>query len=247
MRKERYDMKHLKIAGLCLVSLLAVGMALTGTAQARWEQCTKGVANSEPPTKWTSNQCSAASKAGEWNWREVSSTEEVRIKGSIKMVDTKTPAGTSEVECSSEAVGSVGPGQVARITEIKTSAAQCRAIKVCENVEASEARNLPWQVEVYDTEGRTLSKYMGTGHGETGWKITCKEPILGSVTDECVVETGKPESARLENEASGTELLVLATPQQLTKQKCTQGGAKSGEITGKTAILSANGSALRVS
>jgi hypothetical protein len=31
-RKEQCDVKHLKIAGLCLVSMLAMGMALAGSA-----------------------------------------------------------------------------------------------------------------------------------------------------------------------------------------------------------------------
>ncbi len=233
-------MQHLKITVLSIISMFVMGLTFVGTAQAKWEQCAKG----GTATKYTDHQCGTASGAGEWSWQEVSGTEEVRVKGSVRMVDRKTLAGISEIECSGESVGSVGPGQSARVTEIKTSGSQCRAIKVCENVETIEARNLPWQGELYDTEGKVLGHATGTG-GELGWRIQCKT-LLGSMTDECVVEGGKPESALFENRASGSELLVLSTAQHLRKQKCSQGGAESGEISGIAALLSANGSGLRV-
>jgi hypothetical protein len=240
-----------KVAGLCLASMLAVSMAFVATASAApvWEHCTKGAVSGL--TKWENHNCSTISSEpskNEWQWKEVNNTEEVRLKGSLRLKDTKTLAGTSEVECSGEGVGSVGPANHDRITEIKTSAAQCRAIKVCENVEEAEARNLPWQTEVFETENKVLDKILSTGNGEPGWKVTCKAPILGKTTDECLQEgAANFESILLENKATGTELLVLATFQHLRKAKCSQGGKESGEVTGSLAILQANGWGLRVS
>ena len=49
-------MKHLKIAGLCLVSLLAMGMALAGNASAApllWLLCLKEGTSGVAPTKYT--------------------------------------------------------------------------------------------------------------------------------------------------------------------------------------------------
>jgi hypothetical protein len=166
-------MKSIRIVGLCLVSMFAVSMVLAGTAQAKWEQCSEGP-ESTTPTKYKNHLCeeAAPNNAGRWQWNEVKGTEEVRIKGSLRLADTKTLAGEAAIECSGELIGDIGPGQFARIQEIKTSANQCRPIKVCENAEEFEARNLPWQVEAYNTEGKHLAKLVGTVAGkEPGFKL----------------------------------------------------------------------------
>jgi hypothetical protein len=237
-------MKSMRIVGFCLLSMFAMSMALAGTAQAKWEQCSEGP-ESTTPTKYKNHLCeeAAPSNAGRWQWNEVVGTEEARIKGSLRLADTKTLAGEAAVE----SIGDIGPGQFARIQEVKTNAAQCRPVKICENVEEFTALNLPWQVEAYNTEGKHLSKLVGTVSGkEPGYKLKCSVPILGSITDECVQEAGKPESIQLENVATGTELLVLATFQHLRKADCTQGGKESGAVTGSVAILKANGWGLRI-
>jgi hypothetical protein len=241
-------MKSMRIVGFCLLSMFAMSMALAGTAQAKWEQCSEGPSG-VAPTKYKNHLCeeAAPSNAGEWQWNEVKGTEEGRIKGSLRLADTNTLAGEAAVECSGESIGDIGPGQFARIQEVKTEAKQCRPVKVCENVEEFKALNLPWQVEAYNTEGKHLAKLLGTVAGkEPGYLLKCKAPLIGSITDECVQEEGKPESILLENKATGTELLVLATFQHLRKAKCTQGGAESGAVTGSVAILKANGWGLRI-
>jgi hypothetical protein len=240
-------MKSMRIVGFCLLSMFAMSMALAGTAQAKWEQCSEGPEGSLP-TKYKNHLCeeAAPSNAGRWQWNEVVGTEEVRIKGSLRLADTNTIAGEAAVECSGESIGDIGPGQFARIQTVTTNAEQCRPLKVCEKVEEFEARNLPWQVEAYNTEGKHLSKLVGTTNGEPGYKLKCKAPIVGSITDECIQEEGKPESILLENKATGTELLVLATFQHLRKPHCTQGGKESGSVMGSVAILKANGWGLRI-
>jgi hypothetical protein len=209
-----------------------------------WEQCSEGGS----ATKYAEHQCVKAEGSGKWAWKENTSTEEVRIKGSLKLTDTKVPiVGKVSVECSGETTGSVGPGKYGRITKVETSAAQCRKIENCEEIKEIEARNLPWQTEIFSTEGKVVQKLTGTGSGEPGWKITCK--VLGiTESDECLTESEKPESILLENKLTGsTELLVLATFQHARKAKCSVGGAGAGETSGSVAILKANGWGLRVS
>ncbi len=243
-------MKHLKIAGLCLVSMFVVSMAFSATASATWEHCTKGAVAGL--TKWTDHNCSTASGTGEWQWKAINNTEEVRLKGSLKLTDTKVPiVGKVSAECSGEGIGAVGPGQLGRVNEIKTSAPQCRKLENCEEVVSAEAVNLPWQTEAYNTEeGKHFNRLSGTGNGEPGWNISCK--VLGIVkADKCVQEAAAPESISLENKStvvgSETELLVLATFTHKTKANCEVGGAKAGEVTGNLATLQANGWGLRVS
>jgi hypothetical protein len=245
-------MKHLiKIAGLCLASALVLGVAITGTAQASWIQCSEGT-EKVLPTKYTEHQClkAAAGNAGRWQWNEVRGTEEVRIKGSLRLKDTKTLAGTSEVECSGESIGDIGPGQFGRIQTVEVSAAQCRAVKVCENVEVIKALNLPWQTELYDTEGKVLQKLTGTISGkEPAWEVECKAPIIGKTNDVCEGVAGEPESLLLTNVetiSTNVELLVLASFQHLRKATCSVGGKGAGEVTGSVAILKANGWGLEV-
>ncbi len=221
-----------KVAGLCLVAMFVMGMTLAGTASAAWEQCSEGSGS----TKYEAHQCTAASGTGKWQWSEVTSTEEVRLKGSLKITDTKVPiVGKVAVECSFEAAGYVGPGEHGRITEIKMSAAQCRNVENCEKVEKAEARDLPWQVE---------QALESTGSGEPGLDIECK--VLGiTKADECISEAEKPESLNFENRAAGSELFVLATFQNTSKAKCSVGGAGSGETAGNFAVSKTNGAGLK--
>jgi hypothetical protein len=247
----KLPMKLLRIVGLCLTAMFAVSMFASAAASAAppaWEQCSEGPAT-EPITKYSEHQCTKAEAPpkGRWQWNELASSENIKIKGSLLLKDTKTAAGVSEVECSGESLGSIGPGKSGRITEVKTSAAQCRQIKVCENVEGAEAVHTPWSTEVVEEGGKVFDKILSGTGGEPGWKVTCKVPILGSTADECTQKTTEPESVELINKATGSELLVLGTFAKKFKAKCTVGGAKSGEVVGSLAILKENGWALRVS
>jgi hypothetical protein len=245
-------MKYFKM-GLCLAAMFAMSMVASATASAApvWEHCTKGPVNAQP-TKYSEHGCSTlAQSTGEWNWREVNGTEEIRIKGSLLLSDTKVPiVGTVSIECSGEGEGFVGPKNHDRITKIETSPAQCVINKNCEKIEAVEARDLPWQTEVYETEGKQLDNISAAGAGEPGWKVECK--VLGLVEEDiCTQEASKPESLVLLNKATtvGTEtqLLVLATFQHLRKAKCKVGGVESGEVKGSVALLQVNGWGLKIS
>ncbi len=239
-------MKHLvKIAGLCLASMLVMGMALTGTASAapHWLVCLAAHSGTTT-TKWEDGQCSKALGTGSFEWSELTTTEAVRTKGSLLLRDTSSLI-KAEIECSGESVGSIGPAKYGRINEIIVSPAQCRGIKNCTTVEKIKVVDLPWQTELDETEGRISQTLSSTGNGEPGWEVEC---LVGSnkINDVCSQEAGKPESVSLENKATGTELLVLATFQHLRKIKCSAGGKESGEVGGSLAGL-VIGRGLRVS
>jgi hypothetical protein len=242
-------MKHLlKIAGLCLASMLAVSVAVVASASAApvWEHCTKGAVSGL--TKWENHNCSTVGTGtNEWQWKEVNNTEEVRIKGSLKLSDSKASIlGKSSAECSGESIGAVGPGIHGRINEIIVSPAQCRGIENCTTVLKIAPLNLPWQTENFETEKKVLQLLKGTTGKEPGWELECE--IAGvKASDKCEQVVGEPESILLENKATGTELLVLGTFQHLRKSTCSLGGAKTGEVTGSLAVLQANSWGLRVS
>jgi hypothetical protein len=233
--------------GLVLVSMLAVCMAFSATASANWEHCTKGPVGAAP-TKYTESGCSTINQStGEWNWREVNGTEEVRTKGSLLLRDTKVPiVGKVAIECSGEGTGDVGPKTFARVQKISTSPSQCRNIENCEEIKKAEARNLEWQIVLGAKEaGGRIGIIENAGSGEPGWEIECK--VLGvPAVDKCVQEAGKPESVLLVNKNSSGELLVLGTFQKLRKVECSVGGVESGEVVGSIAILQANKQGLQV-
>jgi hypothetical protein len=235
-------MKHLKIAGLCLVAMLAMSIAMAETATAAgWEQCTEGAAT----TKYATNQCKTAEATGKWAWQEApaGTPKTIRIKTSTLMLaDTKTPLGELKVACALEEEGPAGGG-VAKIERVTFKS--CRGVKVCEGEATVKAVDLPWKTEFFETEKKVLQTLQGTGVGEPGWNARCLGP-LGTLEDECKTESEKREHLIDENRVTGIELLLLETFQETRKWDCTIGGTESGVIKGSKSILWANGSGLRV-
>ncbi len=217
------------------------GETLEVSTEAAWEQCAEGGST----TKYSEHQCLKAESGGKWSWQEVASTEKTVGHGSLVLKDTNIPIiGTVEVKCTSNDAGSVGPREYDRIetiTEIK-----CEAGKNCEKIEETvKPLNLPWQTELFEeTEKKIRDNIRATNGKGAGWSVKCK--VLGVVsTDECTSEEG---SAAIENKATGSELLVLATFEtKSAKAKCSVGGAGSGLVEGTIAILKENGWGLRVS
>jgi hypothetical protein len=205
-------------------------------------------------TKYTEHQCLTASGTGAWGWEEVKGTERVKGVGlTLVLRDIKATGGSAGIQCTGgTGEGIVGPGNKSEVLTAKVEVSKCSRLEgACKTGEIEEVAgvHLPWQTEIFDTEGRVIGKLSGAGNGEPGWKVKCKT-LLGSETDECVAETGRAESGILENKATknGTtvELLVLVTPELSGSQQCTQGGKESGEIRGLGAVLSVSGSGLRV-
>ncbi len=195
-----------------------------------------------PNGKTTSARKQAA--LGKWEWKELTTTEKVLSSFTLYLKDTKTAAGEAEVVCGGTGTGSVGPGKFDRIGTLSLKASNCKAEKVCENVEEVEARDLPWQTELFETEGAVRDKVTEAGGGEPGWKIKCKVPVLGSITDECLTVSGKEGSTLMEDVQSSGAVDALFEV-GFGKTKCTQGGAESGEIEGLSTMTSSGGAAIR--
>ncbi len=197
-------MRFIRIVGLCLVALAAMAMATAATASAQpvWEV----------------------------NGTEVKGTEKVMGSGTLRLADNLTPLGESAVECSGTTTGTIGPGKIDRVETI--TVASCKPIRVCENVETVKPLSLPWQTELYETEGKVLNK-ISEIKGEPGWSVTCKT-LAGRKTDECVTEAGK----------EGDEVQTNVTPNELgtfnpkSKADCTEGADASGEVEGIITTLS---------
>jgi hypothetical protein len=237
-------MKYLKIMGLCLVSMLVMGMALAGNASAAplWLLCLPNAKG-----KFLDPACL---KAGEGKWESESlgtRTDKVVLVGmTIRVEDSKTLLGKSTIQCGhGVGAGVVGPGNLGLITEAKvnTPGTECESVEGgCKKgeVEKVSGVNLPWQTEIFETEKKFFTKIEATGSGkEPGWEVACNT-IGGKKTDLCAVEAGKPEIKELVNKKSGPkeeELLVLSTFERKTMLKCTEGGAEAGLVFGAVAIL----------
>ena len=120
-------MKFMKIAGLCLVAMLATSLATAASASATpvWEACLKGASG----TKYVNDKCEEASGAGEWAWAEIKGTEKSVSLGSVSLVQEEIPVvGTVEVHCLAEGSGTIGPGRFARTEKLTYT---CSAGKNC--------------------------------------------------------------------------------------------------------------------
>jgi hypothetical protein len=244
-----------KIAGLCLASMLMMGMALAGNASAAllWLVCLKG----SGLTKYTSSKCLTAGtgEGAEWQSLGVPSGTSITVKIlvlTLTLKDTKTVAGESEVQCFDNA-GSIGEGVIEASGKGKVVKAEvaepeknCVGKKVCESKGVTEVKgiNLPWTTElVTGTNGEPLTKLVGGGSGkEPGWKLKCKVAGL-STEDTCESGVGEAEEVELsfgevtKNPAGVSELLVKGRFQDARKGTCTQKKEKSGEVSGTIAIL----------
>jgi hypothetical protein len=236
-----------KVAGLCIVSMLVMGMALAGNAVAAplWLVCLEGTGL----TKYSSNQCLTASGAATSSegWQSVGlasgKTDAIRLFIlTLTLKDTKTPLGESEVQCHTpngiEGEGELEGPNKGKITAAKVEEPEekCKGVKVCKEteVEAVEGVNLPWKLELFETESKLSSKILaGISGKEPGWKVKCNT-IGGPQTDECLSESeAKSESVAFENRVSSEVLLILGTFKKTGEGKCSIGGAKAAKIEGQ--------------
>jgi hypothetical protein len=241
--KEKRNMKSTKIAGLCLVAAFAVSLVASATASAaKWEQCSN---ENNGLTKWKNSNCTEAESGGPWNWKEVTSTERVELNGTLELKDKEvTVLGEVAVICSGTGGGSIGPAKYGRIETLK--AVGCVPVKVCEAPVTAKPLGLPWQTELFETEGKKRDKITATNNGNPGWSVTCNT-VLGVKTDECTTPTGKEGTPEQTNkQATGS---VQATfNSSAGKAKCTMSNNKlgeAGEIIGAIQVFAA-GYAIRV-
>jgi hypothetical protein len=198
-------MKSIKIAGLCLVALAAMAMATAATASATpvWEQLNGTT------------------------WSEIKGTEKVIDAGTLKLTDTKggLTGGVVTVECSGTSTGTVGPGKYDRITTI-TVANPCRNITGCVGTIKAEARNLPWQTELFETEGKVRDSVVSEVAGKfPGWKVEC------TLSDTC---EGNTTTAIVNNTSNNTVEAVFDAKSAVVT--CSRGGAGTGKVEGTNII-----------
>lgn len=231
-----------KITGLCLASVIVMGMALTATASAvpTWKQCVE-TNEAEPPTRWEDSKCSKASATGKWQWKELTTTEAVTAEGSLKLTDKKgslTGEKPAVVECFGTSTGTIGPGKYDRIITI--TATKCRNIERCIELTEpkAEAVNLPWQTELFETEGKIRDKVISEVAGkEPGWKVTCS-----GFSDTCETVT-----TTAMNNIQATGFVEAIFDAGSAKANCSRGGAGQGEVEGKVLNKSVAGHAIKVS
>ncbi len=251
----------LKIAlGAAVAACLGNAVTTPALASPAFVRCEKGV-EGEAPTKYTSNQCTSAASSlkGSWEPEEDGGLETIRLVSfSLRLTDKE--AGllkeNSAVKCNGN--GSKGSGAIAnpyvvevRVAEIESASTNCERLSgPCEagKIEKVAGADLPWKVEMFETEGKFLSKILPDGNGEPGWAVTCKTS-LGSKTDTCISEsTEKAEQGELLNDESAGVALVTERFESAHKAKCSEaeGKKETGEVAGKVAILRSSGEGLRV-
>jgi len=244
--------RFVKIAGLCLASMLVMGMALAGTASAAellWLVCLKG----SGLTKYKAG-CLEASSTGEWQSLGVPKGTSITVKIlviSIRLADTKTAVGESGATClntGSRGLGSIeekGKGKIL-VAEAENPGTNCKGFGGCKEKGVTElvGANLPWVTEIFESEGKPLTKILPhSGGGAPGWKVVCENILGAKETDECLEESGHPEEVRLtlgevtENPAKVKELLVRGLFEERGHAKCSVGGAEAGKVKGTVAIL----------
>jgi hypothetical protein len=245
-------MKHLKIAGLCLLSMLVTGMALAGNASAAllWLLCLpKSTGLFSNPGCTTLNDA----RAGSWESESISNRTDLAVgRGfTIRLEDTGAIGGSSAIRCS-------GPGLVSEVTlesggrgkitkaEIGNPKTECERVEggcKADEIEKAEAVNMPWETEVFETEKKLLT-YISSSFAtekEPGWVFECNT-LLGKQVDTCVSPSRKLlELALLENRiiknGGVEELLIYSAARKSNSQHCSQSGSNTGHIEAYGAIL----------
>ncbi len=240
-------MKSIKITGFCLVAMtmLVVSMVAAGTASAapHWLVCLKENTGTTT-TKWNSSQCTTAAPSGGWEWSELKNTElPVVTHGTLTLEDEISSGTTVAVTCSGNDTGRItGPktGKVETITGIT-----CAKGENCGTLDKNaEPVHLPWNTELYETEGAIRLAIKSSGAGKPGWEVECTVAGIKK-KDECTSEGG---NAVLENKATPS-LLVLITFSKPNnpKAECSLTKALTGDVLGTIALLLTSGQALAVS
>jgi hypothetical protein len=248
------DMKHLKIAGLFLVSIFVMCMALAGNASAAplWLLCLEGTGL----TKYSSNQCTAAEAGGKWQSAGLPAgkTDTIRIENiTIRLVDKEAGPLKEKAAVKCDGAGIEGSGVIEGpnkevVKEVKIGKAKERCERVegpCKSgeVESVEARDLPWKSELFETEKVVQERLEADGGGEPGWAVKCNT-VLGSKTDTCTYEEGKNETLTPRPLLSSFRILISLENLGDRKLKCSEASkSETGEglFTGGMALSNGNG------
>ena len=209
-------MQRLKVLGLALVAVFAMGAVASASASALvWQEEVGGV------------------------FQEVANGTKVTATGKLKLLDKKGGPFTEEVEveCEGNSEGTVSTGGKDAVTAITATA--CKVLKgVCPTPVTAKAVNMPeWQtqLEVVGTENRDKITTT-TGTKEVGWEVSCNGTI-----DKC---TSASSSTKMANNANGT--VEATFDANTPKANCSRGGAAQGSVSGTTVNKLVSGRALRI-
>jgi len=188
----------------------------------------------------------SASAAHEWliNGAAITVAKKTHSKALVLLEDSGS--GTA-VHCKGFDAGTVGPGGKDLVESVTAELLgtndkiPCTFDKTgtCESGTAPTALaiHLPWKTELELINGKVRDLILADGNGAPGWAVTCKT-FLGSTTDTCEEEAGKPGSTALANVTEG----VLATfDKETPAAKCSIGGAGSGHVSGTDLTESPSG------
>lgn len=194
---------------------------------------------------------SASALVWELNGAKLEASMETTSTGELELEDSKVPlVGATAVKCKGTDKGTVNIEGKDTITEIK--ATECKPVKGgCESEVTAAAVHLPWDTQLVTVENAKKEKEVrdeikSSGAGTPGWAVTCKT-ALGKKTDTCEGESSVGIDNVTEGEHAGD---VAALFEAVTHEKpatCTEGGAKSGFVTGTDFIKGAEGVKLTAS
>jgi hypothetical protein len=244
--RKQYATKRLEIAGLCLVSMLAMSMALAGnaSAEALWLACSEGSAGH---TKYSSDQCSKAEAGGKWEFAPIPSGVGDTVRLSVLTLTlTDLSAGPlkekATIRCTHPTAGwgLISAPNTIVVTKVKIEkpSTECERVSgPCKagGIEKAEAVDLPWKGATVSRGETIATSVESDGNGEPGWAVTCNTS-LGSKTDTCITEEGENEYLSEENVESGGTSLVLGTFLNTEKAKCSEGGKETGKVEGQIAV-----------
>jgi hypothetical protein len=200
-------MKSMRITFVALVAVFAISAVAASSALAAPEWYVK--------------------KAGVY--AKVTTAIKVASTSKLELIDTKATPFPLGVSCDDAIEGAIKAGGAGEIEVF--AAEECKGVEVdkvreCEKVESVEARDLPWNTELYK-EGSEVRMRILTGSNTPAWRVTCKTPLGGHTVDTCGVNTSTLIS---NNVLEG--LVEAGFESKSAKTECSVGGKESGEWKG---------------
>jgi len=185
-------------------------------------------------------------------------TRATNVAGTLLLLeDMKPPGGAVDILCNGWFNGEVTGPENGDVTEVLNLTETSKTIScvfdtkgACEGTETTvEAVHLPWLITpLLQTIGGTelmLVDFANGGIGNPGYAVKCKT-ILGTLTDECIGETG----AEARNAATGieAEFQETSTEELVTPAvECSLSKEKSGLEQGAGLTVDSGGGVLAVS
>jgi hypothetical protein len=172
----------------------------------------------------------------------------VESEGLVLLTDTKVGIFHNQavtVHCHGYDLGTVGPHGLDLVKSITLEPLGTKPLILClynpappsgtcDNTKMpdAEAINLPWHTQLVLRGGILYDLVLGHGGGRPGWRVTCINAAGGTTVDTCEEEAGLPDSLEITNEVNGSGVLGTFNPAKNPKSKCSEGGEKSGEVSG---------------